>query len=100
MKKGQSESQQRYQRLYHLWKDSGQGIRLFCQQEPIKYSTFRYWISRIEHDHVVQEDFIEMRLDKPKTQVLHPLAELRLAKKGTLIFYELPEPRWIKALLS
>jgi hypothetical protein len=100
MKKGQSESQQRYQRLYCLWKDSGKGIRLFCQQESIKYSTFRYWISRIEHGLVVQDDFIEMKLDKVEAKVQQPLAELRLAEKGTLIFYELPEPRWIKALLS
>lgn len=99
MKKGQSESQQRYQRLYRLWKDSGKGIRLFCQQESIKYSTFRYWISRIEHGLVIQEDFIEIKLDKPETKVDHPLAELRLAEKGTLIFYELPEPAWVKALL-
>ncbi|WP_289012056.1 hypothetical protein [uncultured Sphingobacterium sp.] len=100
MKKEQSKSQQRYQQLYRRWKDSGKGVRVFCQQESIKYSTFRYWIKRLETGSVIRQDFIEMKLDRVEVKSGHPLAELRLTEKGTFIFYELPEPAWVKALLS
>lgn len=100
MKKEQSKSQQRYRQLYRRWKDSGKGVRVFCEQESIKYSTFRYWINRFEQRSVIGQDFIEVRLDKVEPKSGQPLAELRLAEKGTFIFYELPEPAWVSALLS
>ena len=99
MKREQSKSQQRYQQLYRRWKDSGKGVRVFCQEESIKYSTFRYWIKRLEPGPASTQDFIEMKLGNLEAKCHQPLAELRLAEKGTLIFYVLPEPAWVKALL-
>jgi len=64
MKKEQSKSQQRYQQLYRRWKDSSKGVRVFCQQESIKYSTFRYWINRFETGSITRKDFIEMKSDQ------------------------------------
>ena len=41
-----------------------------------------------------------MKVDKIEVKSSQPLAELRLTDKGALIFYELPEPAWVKALLA
>jgi len=100
MKKEQNKSQQRYHQLYLQWKISGKGVRVFCQQESIKYSTFWYWAKKFKTSALPKPEFIEMKVDKIETKSFQPLAELRLTDKGALIFYELPEPAWIRALLS
>lgn len=100
MKKEQHKSQQRYRQLYLRWKSSGKGARVFCEQESIKYSTFWYWAKKFKSSALPEAEFIEMKVDKIEVKSSQPLAELRLTDKGALIFYELPEPASVKALLA
>lgn len=100
MKKEQNKPDQRYHQLYLRWKCSGKGARVFCEQESIKYSTFWYWAKKFKTSALPKDEFIEMKVDKIEVKSSQPLAELRLTDKGALIFYELPEPEWVKALLS
>jgi hypothetical protein len=100
MKKEQHKSQQRYHQLYLRWKSSGKGVRLFCEQESVKYSTFWYWAKRFKASTLPEAEFIEMKVNKIEVKPSQPVAELRVTDKSTLVFYELPEPTWVKALLA
>ena len=41
-----------------------------------------------------------MKVDKVEEKSSQPVAELRVTDRSALVFYELPEPAWVKALLS
>lgn len=100
MKKEQHKSQQRYHQLYLRWKSSGKGARVFCEQESVKYSTFWYWAKRFKTSTLPEAEFIEMKVNKIEVKSSQPVAELRVTDKSALVFYELPEPAWVKALLA
>jgi hypothetical protein len=100
MKKEQHKSQQRYHQLYLRWKSSGKGARVFCEQESVKYSTFWYWAKRFKTKTLPEGEFIEMKVNKIEVKSSQPVAEIRVTDKSALVFYELPEPAWVKALLA
>lgn len=100
MKKEQHKSHQRYHQLYLRWKSSGKGARVFCEQESVKYSTFWYWAKKFQASSLPKQEFIEMKVDKVEVKSSRPVAELRVTDRSALVFYELPEPAWVKALLS
>lgn len=97
MKKGQSESQQGYRGFYRLRKNSGKVSGYSVNNNQL--STGRSGIRLAELNmSLLGEKILYKEIGKDEAKVQNAFSELRLAEKGTQIFYELREPAWIKAL--
>jgi len=89
-----------YRELYLRWQGSGLSVGAFCQQESIRYATFRYWAKKFEQPDKGISGFTELRLDKPSGMASSgPIAMLSFGTQATLSLYELPDPTWLRSLL-
>jgi len=70
MKKSQNKSSNHYLALYQRWKNSNLPIITFCEQESIKYATFRYWAKKFEQPSTSAAGFTELRCSTAKNQTL------------------------------
>jgi hypothetical protein len=100
MKKVRNQSSDHYIALYQRWKNSNLPVSTFCEQESIKYATFRYWIKKFEQPSVVAVVFTELKMETSGASLAStPVGVVRFATGTTLSLYELPDPLWLKALL-
>lgn len=100
MKKAQNQSHEHYLALYQQWKDSDLPVNIFCVQESIKYSTFRYWAKKFESSSPVSAGFTEIKMDHPAAYPsCAPIGLVRFASGTTLSLHEWPDPAWLKTLL-
>lgn len=100
MKKAQNKSIDHYLALYQRWKNSNLPVSTFCEQESIKYATFRYWVKKFEQPSVVAVGFTELKMEiSGASPSCDPIGVVRFATGTTLSLYELPAPLWLKALL-
>ncbi|WP_414618160.1 IS66 family insertion sequence element accessory protein TnpA [Dyadobacter sp. 32] len=89
-----------YRQVYRRWQSSGLTVVTFCQQESIKYATFRYWAKKFEQPDNGVPGFTELRLSRPSIMTsFGPIAVLRVGTQATLHLYELPDPAWLGSLL-
>ncbi|WP_025765014.1 IS66 family insertion sequence element accessory protein TnpA [Dyadobacter tibetensis] len=89
-----------YRELYLRWQSSGLTLGTFCQQESIKYATFRYWAKKFEQSDNGVPGFTELKLSRPSIMTSSgPIAVLSLGTQATLSLYELPDPAWLRSLL-
>tara|TARA_R110002124_G_scaffold19401_1_gene77840 strand:- start:1417 stop:1719 length:303 start_codon:yes stop_codon:yes gene_type:complete len=89
-----------YRELYLRWQCSGLTVGTFCQQESIKYATFRYWAKKFEQPDNGVPGFTELKLSRPSIMTSSgPIAVLSLGTQATLSLYELPDPAWLRSLL-
>ena len=86
-----------YHDLYQEWKSSGDPVGLFCKRVSVKYCTFRYWVKRIEEGSKGDSGFTRLAVSGFNAEAL---AILDFPGGRTLSFYYLPDPVWLKALLS
>lgn len=98
MKKAQNKSIDHYLALYQRWKNSNLPVNTFCEQESIKYATFRYWVKKFKQPSVVAVGFTELKTSGASL-ASGPIGVLRFVTGTTLSLYELPDPLWLKALL-
>ena len=100
MKKSQNKSSDHYLALYQRRKDGNLPVITFCEQESIKYATFRYWVKKFEQPSISAAGFTELKMDNPgASPACDPIGVVRFSTGSTLSLYELPDPAWLKALL-
>lgn len=100
MKKTRDQSYEHYLSLYQKWKQGNLPVNLFCEQESIPYSTFRYWVKKFESSSPVAAGFTEIRLDHAQVHASGaPIGLVRFATGTTLSLHEWPDAAWLKALL-
>jgi len=100
MKKSRNKPTEHYLALYQRWKDSNLPVITFCEQESIKYATFRYWVKKFEQPSISAAGFTELKMDSPGASPgCDPIGVVRFSTGSTLSLYELPDPAWLKALL-
>lgn len=97
MKEEQLNKKAYYHDLYREWKSSGDPVGLFCERVSVKYCTFRYWVKRIEEESNEEPCFTQLGVSGFPTEAL---AVVGFPGGCTLSFYHLPDPVWLKALLS
>lgn len=100
MKNERNNSKGHYFALYQRWKHSNLLVSTFCEQESIKYATFRYWVKKFESPSSVAAGFTEIKMDHPAAYPSGaPIGLVRFASGTTLSLHEWPDPAWLKALL-
>ena len=100
MKNERNNSKDHYFALYQRWKHSNLLVSTFCEQESIKYATFRYWVKKFESPSLVPAGFTELRMDPFAAHASSaPIGLVRFASGTTLSLHEWPDPAWLKALL-
>lgn len=100
MKKTRNKPNEHYLALYQRWKNSNLPVSTFCEQEPIKYANFRYWVRMFEQPSRGAAGFTELRMvNSGASLACDPIGVVRFNTGTTLSLYELPDPAWLKALL-
>lgn len=100
MKNERNNSKDRYFALYQRWKHSNLLVSTFCEQESIKYATFRYWVKKFESATPMVSDFTELKIDTFEAHASSAsIGLVRFATGTTLSLHEWPDPAWLKALL-
>lgn len=100
MKKARNKSNDHYLALFQRWKNSNLPVSTFCEQESIKYATFRYWVKKFEKLSIEAGGFTELKIDNSGISLASdPIGVVRFSTGTTLSLYELPDPLWLKALL-
>ena len=75
-------------------------VNTFCEQESIKYATFRYWVKKFEQPSITTTGFTELKMDNSNASLAcDPIGVVRFATGTTLSLYVLPDPAWLKVLL-
>lgn len=100
MKKARKNAKDHYFALYQKWEHSHLPVNIFCEQESIPYSTFRYWVKKFESPSPVFAGFTEIKMDHSSAHPSGaPIGLVRFATGTTLSLHEWPDPAWLKALL-
>ncbi len=100
MKKMRNKPNENYLALYQRWKNSNLPVSTFCEQESIKFATFRYWVRKFEQPSIGAADFTELKMDNPgASPACDPIGVVRFTTGTTLSLYELSDPAWLEALL-
>ena len=89
-----------YRELYLRWQSSGLTVGTFCQQESIKYATFRYWAKKFEQPDNGVPGFTELKLSRQSIITSPgPIAVIRIGRKATLALYEMPDQARLSTLM-
>jgi len=107
MQPGEQVREQMYAHI-EQWKRSGLSQKLYCEQQAVKYHVFHYWykLYRDQHQQAAQEEpqptsqatFIPLTLST--SPALGAFAELHLSGGHRLVFHQMVNADYLKALIS
>src|SRR3954469_7297785 len=105
MQQGEQVKEQMYAHI-EQWKQSGLSQKVYCEQQAVKYHVFHYWykLYRNQHQQAAQEpqpkpsaSFLPLTLVNPSSVAV---IELQLSGGHRLVFYQMVDAEYLKALIS